>query len=105
MDKVAVVILNWNGKKFLEKFLRKVVEYSSTAGVKVYVADNGSTDDSLKYLHNNFPQVKTIKLDCNYGFAEGYNRALKEIEAEYFVLLNLRYCILIILHIIFLAKA
>lgn len=85
MERVAVVILNWNGEKMLRRFLSGVLEH--TKG-EVYVADNASTDGSLDLLAADYPQVKTIILDRNYGFAEGYNRALAQIEAEYFILLN-----------------
>lgn len=88
MCKVAVVILNWNGEKLLRRFLPSVIKYSGNAGVEIYVVDNASTDDSLSLVQESFPTVKTIRLEENYGFAEGYNRALKEIDAEYFVLLN-----------------
>ena len=86
MDKVAIVILNWNGKRMMEKYLPSVLEYS--LGAHVYVADNASTDGSLEWLHIYYNKVKTIVLDQNYGFAEGYNRALRQVEAEYYVLLN-----------------
>ena len=88
MKKVSVVILNWNGVGMLQKFLPKVVEYSVNQGVEVCVADNASTDESVSYLQTNFPNVRLILLDKNYGFAEGYNRALQQVEAEYVVLLN-----------------
>jgi GT2 family glycosyltransferase len=88
MLKVAVVILNWNGKAFLQRFLPSVVSYSQLEGVKLIVADNGSTDDSIAFLRDSYPSVGIIALNKNYGFAEGYNRALSQIEAEYFVLLN-----------------
>lgn len=88
MDKVAIVILNWNGRHFLEKFLPSVVQNSKMNGVKVYVADNYSSDDSLAFVENTFPETGIIRLDRNYGFAGGYNRALMQIEAEYFMLLN-----------------
>ena len=88
MTKVAVVILNWNGKEFLEKFLPFVLKYSSIDGVQIYVADNASTDDSVAFINKCFPEVKTIILDRNYGFAQGYNKALEKISAQYFVLLN-----------------
>ena len=88
MKKVSVVILNWNGVGMLQKFLLKVVEYSAMEGVEVCVADNASTDESVSYLQANFPNVRLIVLDKNYGFAEGYNRALQQVEAEYVVLLN-----------------
>lgn len=83
---VAVVILNFNGKSFLEKFLPKVLEHS--AGHKIYVADNASTDDSVSFLKNNFPQVTIIINVENSGYAKGYNTALKQIDADYYVLLN-----------------
>jgi GT2 family glycosyltransferase len=72
----------------LQKFLPKVVEYSAMEGVEVCVADNASTDESVSYLQTNFSNVRLILLDKNYGFAEGYNRALQQVEAEYVVLLN-----------------
>ena len=88
MKKISVVILNWNGVGMLQKFLPKVVEYSANQGVEICVADNASTDESVSYLQANFPNVRLIVLDKNYGFAEGYNRALEQVEAEYVVLLN-----------------
>ncbi len=87
MAKVAIVILNWNGQKMLAKFLPNVIEYSRQ-DAEVWVADNSSSDNSMHLLETQFPQVKTIVLEQNFGFAEGYNRALKQIEAEYYVLLN-----------------
>ncbi len=87
MEKVAIVILNWNGVKMLRRFLPNVLECSQGDAV-VYVADNASTDDSVEYLKKEFPEISLIILDKNYGFADGYNRALKKIEAEYYVLLN-----------------
>lgn len=86
-DKVAVVILNWNGAGMLRRFLPGVARHSQ-AQAAVYVADNGSTDDSLALLRTDFPEVRVIELKQNYGFAEGYNRALRRIEADYFLLLN-----------------
>ncbi|MBP5724808.1 MAG: glycosyltransferase family 2 protein [Bacteroidales bacterium] len=83
---IAVAILNWNGKSWLEKFLSNVVVNSPEA--TVYVIDNASTDDSIPFVQLNFPQVPIIQLDKNYGFAEGYNQGLAHIEADYFVLLN-----------------
>lgn len=88
MKKATVVILNWNGKKLLEEFLPSVIQYSSLPDVEIVVADNGSTDDSIAFLTAEYPQIKRVVLSENYGFAEGYNRALKEVEAEYFILLN-----------------
>ncbi len=84
---VAIVILNWNGRKHLEQFLPSVVA-STYADARVIVADNGSTDDSVEFLHQNFPTVEVIVLDKNYGFAGGYNEALKKVWADYYVLLN-----------------
>ena len=87
MDKVAIVILNWNGAKMLAKYLPTVLNYSREEAT-VYVADNASTDDSLELLRSQFSEVHTIVLDKNWGFAEGYNKALKQVEAEYYLLLN-----------------
>lgn len=88
MDKAAVAILNWNGRELLEAYLPSVVTNSQVNGVTVYVIDNGSTDDSVAFINSRFPSVKVIKLERNYGFAGGYNKGLKQIDAEYFVLLN-----------------
>ncbi len=88
MCKVAVVILNWNGSEMLRTFLPSVIRYSALSGVEVFVADNASTDDSLSVLNKEFSSVKQIILNQNYGFADGYNKALSQIDAEYFVLLN-----------------
>lgn len=88
MNKVSVVILNWNGEEMLRRFLPSVIEHSMGEGVEVCVADNGSTDASVQMLRATFPSVRLIELDSNYGFAEGYNRALEQVEAEYVVLLN-----------------
>ena len=86
-DKVAVVILNWNGCNMMRQFLPSVVEHSQPEGL-VIVADNGSTDDSVVMLRNEFPEVVVVQLDQNYGFAEGYNQALAQIDAPYYLLLN-----------------
>ncbi len=86
MDKIAIAILNWNGKKHLQQFLPSVVENSQPAAV--YVIDNGSTDDSVEFVESNFKDVKIIRLDKNYGFAGGYNKGLRQIQARYYVLLN-----------------
>lgn len=87
MIQTVVVILNWNGKKFLEKFLPGVIANSIPAA-EVIVADNASTDDSIAFLQTHFPQVKLIVNKTNGGFAQGYNEALKKIQAKYYVLLN-----------------
>lgn len=84
---IAIVILNWNGKKFLEKFLGNVVE-NSQKYAEIIVADNASTDDSIDYLQKHFPSIRIIENTTNYGFAEGYNRALSKVKADYYVLLN-----------------
>jgi GT2 family glycosyltransferase len=88
MDKIAVVILNWNGCDMLRSFLPSVVRFSEADGAVVYVADNGSTDASVAMLRREFPSVHLILLEENHGFADGYNLALKQVEAEYVVLLN-----------------
>ena len=85
--KVAVVILNWNGKGFLEQFLPSVF-VCNTAGSEIIVADNASTDDSIAFLKSTYPQVRVIQNAGNGGFAKGYNDALKLVESEYYVLLN-----------------
>lgn len=86
MTRIAVVILNWNGAAMMQKFLPSVIQNSEEA--KVIVADNGSTDDSVEMLKQKFPSVRLILLDKNYGFAEGYDKALEQVEAEYYLLLN-----------------
>lgn len=86
--RVSVVILNWNGRQLMEDFLPSVVRYSPSEITDVIVADNGSTDDSIAMLEKRFPSVGIIRLDRNYGFAEGYNQALKQIDTEITVLLN-----------------
>jgi GT2 family glycosyltransferase len=85
---IAVVILNWNGISLFSQFLPSVLTHSREEGVTIYVADNGSTDGSVDFLRKNFPSVCLISLDRNYGFAGGYNRALKQIQADYYILLN-----------------
>jgi GT2 family glycosyltransferase len=88
MIKVAVVILNWNGEGFLKQFLPVLVANTNYEGAEIIIADNASTDGSINYLKSDFPNLKTIILDKNYGFAGGYNKALEQITAEYYVLLN-----------------
>ncbi|MBQ3876887.1 MAG: glycosyltransferase family 2 protein [Prevotella sp.] len=87
MEKLAIVILNWNGAQMLRQYLPSVLRYSRDEAT-VYVADNASTDDSVPMLQAHFPDVKLILLDQNWGFAEGYNKALAQVEAEYYLLLN-----------------
>ncbi|WP_316829416.1 glycosyltransferase family 2 protein [Pedobacter aquatilis] len=84
---VAVVILNWNGKSFLEKFLPGVLN-SLYDNLQVVVGDNASTDDSVSFVEANFPTVKILKNEVNHGFAGGYNKILERVEADYFILLN-----------------
>ncbi|PVX52076.1 hypothetical protein C7377_0371 [Balneicella halophila] len=86
MSKVVIAILNWNGEKFLERFLPSVVRFASDA--EIVVIDNASTDRSIKFLKKNFPEIRIVSLDKNYGFAEGYNRGLKCIDSTYYILLN-----------------
>jgi GT2 family glycosyltransferase len=88
MQKVAVVILNWNTKEHLKTFLPSVIKYTLIKGVKIFVADNGSDDDSVNLLNEYFPEVGIIEMERNYGFSKAYNMALAKLEAEYFVLLN-----------------
>ncbi|MBS1661302.1 MAG: glycosyltransferase family 2 protein [Bacteroidetes bacterium] len=83
----AIVILNWNGRKYLEKFLPFVMA-STFPGVEVIVADNNSTDDSVAFLTEHYPSIRVIRLSRNWGFAAGYNEALKLVDADYYVLLN-----------------
>lgn len=86
MNKIAVVILNWNGRVLLEQFLPAVIQFSPIA--EIIIADNHSTDDSVKFVETNFPSVRIIQNSSNGGYAKGYNDALKHIDAEYCVLLN-----------------
>ena len=85
--KVAIVILNWNGRSYLQKFVPSVLA-STYSNFEIYVADNASSDDSVAFLQEHFPAIRIIALPVNYGFAKGYNEALKRVEADYFVLLN-----------------
>ena len=85
--KVAVVILNWNGENWLEKFLPSVLA-STYSNTEIIIADNGSADDSVSFLQNKYPDIRIICFDKNLGFAKGYNEALKEISSDYYVLLN-----------------
>lgn len=84
---VAVVILNWNGRNYLERFLPSICK-SNYENLQIIVADNASTDDSVSFLKQNYPKVQIIINDKNYGFADGYNHALTKVTADYFVLLN-----------------
>ncbi|WP_412468983.1 glycosyltransferase family 2 protein [Pedobacter sp. KLB.chiD] len=84
---VAVVILNWNGKAYLKQFLPGIL-LSEYDNLQIVVGDNASTDDSVSFLQGNFPTIKIIRNDQNYGFAGGYNKVLERVEADYFILLN-----------------
>ena len=85
---VAVIILNWNGVKLLRRFLPSVLQFTNPDIASVIVADNGSSDDSLAVLRSEFPQVIALPLEKNYGYAEGYNRAISATRYEYTILLN-----------------
>lgn len=87
MKKIAIVILNYNGRKFLEKFLPNVIECSKDVA-EIIVADNASTDDSVDFLRNHYPDIRLIINDFNGGFATGYNLALRQVDADYYALLN-----------------
>ncbi|MBQ2170277.1 MAG: glycosyltransferase family 2 protein, partial [Paludibacteraceae bacterium] len=87
--KCSIVILNWNGLKMLREYLPSVVKHSDRPDCEVVVADNGSSDNSVDFVEKEFPEVRLIRLRHNYGFAEGYNRAIQQLkESEYVVLLN-----------------
>ncbi|MGM0532792.1 MAG: glycosyltransferase family 2 protein, partial [Bacteroidota bacterium] len=88
MTEIAIVVLNWNTKKQLETFLPSIIEYSQDDSAEIIVADNGSSDGSAEFLRNNYPDLRTILFDKNYGFTGGYNKALAQIEARYYVILN-----------------
>jgi len=85
--KVAIVILNWNGRKYLEQFLPSLLA-TTYSNYEIIVADNGSADDSVSFLEKNYPSVSIIRLPKNYGFAKGYNEALKQVTADYYMILN-----------------
>jgi len=86
--KIAIVILNWNGQKLLEKFLPSIVKYSTLNNVEIYVADNASTDNSVSFTKENFPLIKVIQNKKNGGYAKGYNDALQHVEADIYALVN-----------------
>lgn len=87
MEKLAIVILNWNGCSLLEQFLPQLVQHTPD-WAKIIIADNASTDNSLSWLQTHYPDIRTIVNEKNFGFAEGYNRALQQIDAQYYCLLN-----------------
>ena len=84
----AVVILNWNGEKYLQQFLPCLIKFTSNSDTEIILADNASSDSSLSVMREQFPAVRIIALERNYGFAAGYNKVLAQIEADYYVLLN-----------------
>ena len=88
MKELAVIILNWNGRKLLEQFLPVASRYSITEDADLIVADNGSTDDSVEWVKAHHPEVKVLSFSENYGFAEGYNKAIKQMQYKYTILLN-----------------
>jgi GT2 family glycosyltransferase len=88
MKLVSIVILNWNGKKFLEQFLPTLVKHTTHPEAEIVVADNGSTDDSMEFMDKAFPSVRTLRMEKNHGFSGGYNRALEQIDSTYYLLLN-----------------
>ncbi|MFO8236303.1 MAG: glycosyltransferase family 2 protein [Bacteroidales bacterium] len=88
MNKIAIVILNWNTKDQLEQFLPNLLRYSQGADTEIIIVDNGSTDGSVEFLKKNYPEVRKIVFDKNYGYTGGYNKALEQVEAKYYVLLN-----------------
>ena len=88
MHKVSVVILNYNGKSWLENFLPNVIQHTTYSNAEIIVADNASTDDSVAFLQTNFPTIRLVINPINTGYAGGYNDALQQIESDYYVLLN-----------------
>lgn len=88
MKKLGVIILNWNGKALLERFLPAAVKYTICEEADLIVADNGSEDDSVEWIRSHYPEVLVIELDRNYGFAEGYNRAIDAVDYPFVTLLN-----------------
>ena len=88
MNKTAIIILNWNGLDYLKMFLGTVVKHSCDSNTIVCVADNGSSDGSAEWIAGNFKDIKLIRFNKNHGFAEGYNLAINQLDAKYFVLLN-----------------
>ncbi len=88
MTEVAIVILNWNGETFLEQFLPGLIDRSQLPGVEIIVADNRSSDGSAAMMQKKFSDIRVISLDKNHGFAGGYNMALQQVKAKYYLLLN-----------------
>ncbi len=88
MTSTSVVILNWNGKHYMERFLPVLISFTDVPEVQIVVADNGSEDGSAEWIKENYPQILLLEFDANYGFTGGYNRALKQLDSDYFLLLN-----------------
>ncbi|MDE5878190.1 MAG: glycosyltransferase family 2 protein [Muribaculaceae bacterium] len=88
MKELSVIILNWNGLNLLERFLPVAARYTTGENVELIVADNGSTDHSVKWIREHFPEIRIIELGQNYGFAEGYNQAISQINTPFTLLLN-----------------
>lgn len=88
MKKASVIILNWNGKRLLEEFLPSIVKYTNSAIADIVIADNASTDSSLAFIRQHYPNLSIIELSENYGYADGYNKALAQINSQYSILLN-----------------
>ena len=82
MKEVSIVILNWNGKQHLELFLPALLRHTTHPDVEIVVADNGSVDDSLEFLKNEYPRIRIIELELNHGFSGGYNRAMEQVDAR-----------------------
>lgn len=88
MKLVSIVILNWNGKQFLEQFLPALLRHTTHPGAEIVVADNASSDDSLEFLKKVYPDIRVLALEKNHGFSGGYNRAMEQVKAKYILLLN-----------------
>jgi GT2 family glycosyltransferase len=86
--KIAIVILNWNGKKLLKKFIPSIVKYSKLPDVEIVIADNASTDDSVTFIQQHYPQISIVKNSTNGGYARGYNEALQSVNADIYALVN-----------------
>ncbi|MFO7934606.1 MAG: glycosyltransferase, partial [Bacteroidales bacterium] len=88
MKRVSIVILNWNGKKYLKQFLPHLLRHTGLPGAEIVIGDNASTDGSVVFLESEYPEIRLVKLDRNYGYTGGFNRVLRQLDATYFLLLN-----------------
>jgi len=88
MKLLSIVILNWNGRQHLERFLPALVQHTTHPGTEIVVADNGSVDDSIEFLKKEYPHIRIIEMELNHGFSGGYNRAMEKVDARYALLLN-----------------